>query len=299
MNYMCMFDLQRWLVLRSTAVMSPVILLQSSLTQRGEMWQALIITQPVCVSCVQVKCTMSCWGSQPLIESAAVCEDATCNLSVRCVWSPHDQMMSTDKDFCFMTTGDLIMKLLMDSSKTGWEWTEGCKECPVAVGGQECRPCCQKVSHNLKPCSQSSAADRAISSRLPLSQYHTLHHTHFLTHPLASHRSASTWPQETCSPQLAVSTAPGGDSTQVHHHQQHMKLCRLCPTAPTRVVCVCTKVVPGTHMQQVMWMHPVGPVCGQWWHIVRFSETSVYTVLEVGCYPRGGCMATCGLIIET
>ncbi len=34
------------------------------------------------------------------------------------------------------------------------------------------------VRHNLKPCSQSSAADRAISSRLPCSQYHTLLLTH-------------------------------------------------------------------------------------------------------------------------
>ena len=37
MDYTGMFDLQRWLVQRSTAVMSPLILLQSSLTQRSEM----------------------------------------------------------------------------------------------------------------------------------------------------------------------------------------------------------------------------------------------------------------------
>ena len=60
---------------------------------------------------------MSCWGSQPLIESAAVCEDATCNLSAKCVWPPHDQMMSTDKEFCFMATDNLMMELQRDSIK--------------------------------------------------------------------------------------------------------------------------------------------------------------------------------------
>ena len=109
----------------------------------------------------------------------------------------------------------------------------------MAVGWQECsRPCCQKVRHNLKPCSKGSAADKAISSRLPLSQYHTLHHTHHLhthhkgiTHLLFCLNIFISKPQVSqylttgdLLSLLPVSTAPPGDSTQAHHHQQHMKL---------------------------------------------------------------------------
>ena len=51
-----------------------------------------------------------------LATIVAVCEDAACNPSVRCVWSP-PQMMSTDKDFCFMATDDLMMEPQRDFIK--------------------------------------------------------------------------------------------------------------------------------------------------------------------------------------
>ena len=52
-----------------------------------------------------------------LATIVAVCEDAACNPSVRCVWSP--QIMSSDKDFCFMATDDLMMELQRYSIKPG------------------------------------------------------------------------------------------------------------------------------------------------------------------------------------
>ena len=115
----------------------------------------------------------------------------------------------------------------------------------MAVGGQECRPCCQKVRHNLKPCSQSSAADRVISSRLPLFQYHTLHHTH-TTYTLTTK----------CIIRLLLCL-----NTFISKPQITQETCSSQPR----------------------------------WRIVMFGETSVYiyTVLEVGCCLRGGCM--CGM----
>ena len=123
----------------------------------------------------------------------------------------------------------------------------------MAVGGQECRPCCQKVRHNLKPCSQSSAADRAISSRLPLSQYHTTHyitHTTYtlttkgITHLLFCLNTFISKPQvsqylttgDLLSPAACVHCTTSGDSTQVNHHRQHMKLG--CAPLPQLVWCV-------------------------------------------------------------
>ena len=51
-----------------------------------------------------------------LATIVAVCEDAACNPSVRCVWSPSDDV-HRQKDFCFMATNDLMMELQMDSIK--------------------------------------------------------------------------------------------------------------------------------------------------------------------------------------
>ena len=52
-------------------------------------------------------------GSLATIECAAVCEDAACS-QVSGVCGP-PQMMSTDKDFCFMATDDLMMEVQVDS----------------------------------------------------------------------------------------------------------------------------------------------------------------------------------------
>ena len=69
-----------------------------------------LITQPVCVFCLQVKRNMSCCGVTLLLQ----CVKMLHVTQVSGVCGP-PQMMSTDKDFCFMTSDDLRMELERDS----------------------------------------------------------------------------------------------------------------------------------------------------------------------------------------